>query len=164
MENKINNSVAAKTVTATTANEMTNLVESFNAKMKEQVREKFNNAVRFLEEQIRCEGQENKTVSLYSATLEYPSDYLYEWRAFACEQRKVESSVAIEFYKKNVNMFINDDAMDDYAQELAYEYGVDDIAFLTQGCRIYMENPYYDEDISKTTDASEAKVATANTW
>ena len=144
--------------------EMKKLVEPFNEMMKEQVRKRFNDAVSYLVEQIECEGQENKSVSLYSTTLEYQSDYLYEWRKFAWEQGKVESTVAIEFYRNNVDMFINYDAMDDYAQELAYEYGVDDIAFLTQGCRIYMENPYYDEDISKTTDASEAKVATANTW
>ena len=160
------NSVSGEaTVAATKVKDMNNLIESFNAKMKELVRKKFNDTVRFLEEQIRCEGQEDKSVSLYSATLEYQSDYLYEWRKFAWEQGKVESSVAIEFYRNNVDMFINDDAMDDYVEELADEYGVDDVAlFIQGGCRIYMENPYYEESISKTTDASEAKVATTNTW
>lgn len=140
---------------------MTKLVEQFNEMMKGQVRKKFNDAVNYLEEKIRCVGQKDKGVSLCSTTFDYQSDYLYEWRKFAWEQGNVEASVAIEFYRNNVDMFINYDAVDDYAQELAYEYGVD-IAFFTQGgCRIYMENPYYDKDVSKITkDVSEAKVAT----
>ena len=81
---------------------MKKLVEPFNEMMKEQVRKRFNDAVSYLVEQIECEGQENKSVSLYSTTFEYQSDYLYEWRKFAWEQGKVESTVAIEFYRKNV--------------------------------------------------------------
>jgi hypothetical protein len=128
--------------------EMKKLVVLFNKTMKEQVREKFIDTVSYLDDIIKQEGQEDKCVSLFSATLEYQSDYLNEWRRFAWEQGEVEPYFAMEFYRKNVDMFINYDAMDDYAQELAYEYGVDDIAFFTQGgCRIYMENPYYDEDV-----------------
>ena len=153
MCNTISNQMltGSTTALANTANEMKELVKSFNEKMKEQVRKKFNDSVSYLVEQIECEGQEDKGVSLCSTTFDYQSDYLYEWRKFAWEQGNVETSVAIEFYRNNVDMFINYDAMDDYAQELAYEYGVD-IAFFTQGgCRIYMENPYYDEDVSKIT-------------
>ena len=159
---EIMKSVSGEVATATTANEMNNLIESFNAKMKEQVRKKFNDTVRFLEEQIRCEGQEDKSVSLYSATLEYQSDYLYEWRKFAWEQGKVESSVAIEFYRNNVDMFINVDTMDDYVEELADEYGVDDATlFIQGGCRIYMENPYYDDNVDIVGDSEEEIVKTA---
>ena len=136
--------------------EMKKLVEPFNEMMKEQVRKRFNDAVSYLVEQIECEGQENKSVSLYSTTLEYQSDYLYEWRKFAWEQGKVESTVAIEFYRNNVDMFINYDAMDDYVEELADEYGVDDVAFFIQGgCRIYTENPYYEDGISNRPTAVE---------
>lgn len=135
---------------------MKKLVEPFNEMMKERVRKRFNDAVSYLVEQIECEGQENKSVSLYSTTLEYQSDYLYEWRKFAWEQGKVESTVAIEFYRNNVDMFINYDAMDDYVEELADEYGVDDIAFFIQGgCRIYTENPYYEDGISNRATAFE---------
>lgn len=135
---------------------MKKLVEPFNEMMKEQVRKRFNDAVSYLVEQIECEGQENKSVSLYSTTLEYQSDYLYEWRKFAWEQGKVESTVAIEFYRNNVDMFINYDAMDDYVEELADEYGVDDVAFFIQGgCRIYTENPYYEDGISNRPTAFE---------
>ena len=131
--------------------EMTKLVESFNKTMKEQVRKKFHDTVRYLVEQIKSDGQKDKSVYIFSTTLDYQSDYLYEWRKFAWEQGKVEPSIAIEFYRKNVDMFINYDAMDDYAQELADESGVDDVAFFTQGgCRIYIKNPFYDENISKT--------------
>ena len=133
---------------------MKKLVEPFNEMMKEQVRKRFNDAVSYLVEQIECEGQENKSVSLYSTTLEYQSDYLYEWRKFAWEQGKVESTVAIEFYRNNVDMFINYDAMDDYLEELADEYGVDDVAFFIQGgCRIYSENPFYEDGISNRPPA-----------
>ena len=119
--------------------EMTKLVESFNKTMKEQVRKKFHDAVRYLVEQIKSDGQKDKNVYIFSTTLDYQSDYLYEWRKFAWEQGKVEPSIAIEFYRKNVDMFINYDAMDDYTQELADESGVDDVAFFTQGgCRIYI--------------------------
>ena len=136
--------------------EMKKLVEPFNEMMKEQVRKRFNDAVNYLVEQIECDGQENKSVSLYSTTLEYQSDYLYEWRKFAWEQGKVESTVAIEFYRNNVDMFINYDAMDDYVEELADEYGVDDVAFFIQGgCRIYTENPYYEDGISNRPTAFE---------
>ena len=135
---------------------MKKLVEPFNEMMKEQVRKRFNDAVSYLVEQIECEGQENKSVSLYSTTLEYQSDYLYEWRKFAWEQGKVESTVAIDFYRNNVDMFINYDAMDDYVEELADEYGVDDVAFFIQGgCRIYTENPYYEDGISNRPTAFE---------
>ena len=112
--------------------EMKKLVEPFNEMMKEQVRKRFNDAVSYLVEQIECEGQEDKGVSLCSTTFDYQSDYLYEWRKFAWEQGNVETSVAIEFYRNNVDMFINYDAMDDYVEELADEYGVDDVAFFIQ--------------------------------
>jgi hypothetical protein len=136
--------------------EMKKLVEPFNEMMKEQVRKKFNDAVGYLVEQIRCNGQKDKGISLYSTTLEYQSDYLYEWRKFAWEQGNVESSVAIEFYRNNVDMFINYDAMDDYVEELADEYGVDDVAlFIQGGCRIYMGNPYYEEGFSNRPTAFE---------
>ena len=68
----------------------------------------------------------------------------------------VESSVAIEFYRNNVDMFINYDAMDDYVEELSDEYGVDDVAlFIQGGCRIYMGNPYYEEGVSNRPTAFE---------
>lgn len=136
--------------------EIKKFVEPFNEKMKEQVRKKFNDTVGYLVEQIRCNGQKDKGISLYSTTLEYQSDYLYEWRKFAWEQGNVESSVAIEFYRNNVDMFINYDAMDDYVEELVDEYGVDDVAlFIQGGCRIYMGNPYYEEGFSNRPTAFE---------
>lgn len=94
--------------------EMMKLVESFNKTMKEQVGKKFHDSVRYLVEQIKSNGQKDKSVYIFSTTLDYQSDYLYEWKKFAWEQGKVEPSVAIEFYRKNVDMFINYDAMDDY--------------------------------------------------
>ena len=142
--------------------EMKKLVEPFNEMMKEQVRKKFNDAVGYLVEQIRCNGQKDKGISLYSTTLEYQSDYLYEWRKFAWEQGKVESTVAIEFYRNNVDMFINYDAMDDYVEELADEYGVDDISsFYKQACKIYKDNPYYDDNVDIVGDSEEEIVKTA---
>ena len=139
---------------------MKKLVEPFNEMMKEQVRKKFNDTVGYLVEQIRCNGQKDKGISLYSTTLEYQSDYLYEWRKFAWEQGNVESSVAIEFYRNNVDMFINYDAMDDYVEELADEYGVDDVAlFIQGGCRIYMGNPYYEEGEDELIDVVKTDIA-----
>ena len=130
--------------------EMKKLVEPFNEMMKEQVRKRFNDAVSYLVEQIEYEGQENKSVSLYSATLEYQSDYPYEWRKFAWEQGTVESTVAIEFYRENAKEFINEDAMSKYVDKLVSDYSdyydIDQNEFNSTGCKVCMYNPYYDGD------------------
>ena len=86
-------------------------------------------------------------MDLFSVDFDIRYDYEEEWRKFAWEQGKVEASVAIEFYKENKEIFINGDIMEEYVRELADETGVDDISsFYMQKCKIYMDNPYFDED------------------
>ena len=150
-------------VTATTVEEMKKLVESFNEMMKEQMRDEFDTAVITLNDIVEQEGKEDKLVDHFSLGFEFLYDYEEEWRKFALEQGKMEPSIAIEFYRQNGDIFINDEVMEEYIQELADEYGVDDTAFFTQGVKIYMENPYYDEGLSDPAiTASETKVE--NKW
>lgn len=130
-------------------NEMKNLVESFNEMMKERVREEFDTAVITLNDIVEQEAKEDKLIDHFSIGFDLLYDYEEEWRRFVCEQGKMEPSIAIEFYRQNGDMFINDEVMEEYILELADEYGVDDTAFFTQGVKIYMENPYYDEGLAK---------------
>lgn len=148
--NKHNYSVSGEgAVTAATANEMKNLVKSFNEKIKEQVRDEFDTAVITLNDIVEQEGEENKCVDFFSIDFDFGCDYEAEWRKFVWEQIKMEPSVAIEFHRRNRDLFINDDAMREYVQSLADEYGVDDISsFYKQACKIYKDNPYYDEEIA----------------
>lgn len=150
MKNNSKNSVSGEgAVTAATANEMKNLVKSFNEMIKEQVREDFDTAVITLNDIVEQEGEENKCVDFFSVDFDFGYDCETKWREFVCEQVKVEASVAFEFYRKNADMFIDNDAMEAYVRDLADEYGVDDISsFSTQACTIYMDNPYYDEEIA----------------
>jgi hypothetical protein len=150
-------------VTATTVEEMKKLAESFNEMMKEQIRDEFDTAVITLNDIVEQEGKEDKLVDHFSLGFEFLYDYEEEWRKFALEQGKMEPSIAIEFYRQNGDIFINDEVMEEYIQELADEYGVDDTAFFTQGVKIYMENPYYDQGLSDPAiTASDAKVE--NKW
>ena len=130
--------------------EMTKLVESFKKTMKEQVRKKFHDTVRYLVEQIKSDGQKDKNVYIFSTTFDYQSDYLYEWRKFAWEQGKVDLSVAIEFYRKNEKEFINEDAMSKYVDKLVSDYSdyydIDHNSFNNTDCKVCMYNPYYDGD------------------
>ena len=143
MSKNFNNSVAA---TATTVNEMNKLVELFNEMIKEQVSDEFDTAVITLMDIVEEEGKEDKSSDFFDISFDLVSDYEEEWRKYACEHGKVEPSVAIEFYRQNGDMFINDGVMGEYLQELADYYCVDDMVFLAQVCKIYMDNPYYDEE------------------
>ena len=126
---KINYSVSGEgVVTATTTNEMKNLVKSFNEMIKEQVRDEFDTAVITLNDIVEQEGEENKCVDFFSIDFDFGCDYEAEWRKFVWEQIKMEPSVAIEFHRGNRDLFINDDAMEEYVRSLADEYGVDDIS------------------------------------
>ena len=125
--NKHNYSVSGEgAVTAATANEMKNLVKSFNEMIKEQVRDEFDTAVITLNDIVEQEGEENKCVDFFSIDFDFGCDYEAEWRKFVWEQIKMEPSVAIEFHRGNRDLFINDDAMEEYVRSLADEYGVDD--------------------------------------
>ena len=151
MCNTISNQMltGSTTALANTANEMKNLVKSFNEMIKEQVREDFDTAVITLDDIVEQEGEEDKCVDFFSIDFDFGYDCETKWREFVCEQVKVEASVAIEFYRKNADMFIDNDAMEAYVRDLADEYGVDDISsFSTQACTIYMDNPYYDDEIA----------------
>lgn len=161
--NKHNYSVSGEgAVTAATANEMKNLVKSFNEMIKEQVRDEFDTAVITLNDIVEQEGEENKCVDFFSIDFDFGCDYEAEWRKFVWEQIKMEPSVAIEFYRKNADMFIDNDAMEEYVQELADEYGVDDISsFYKQACKIYKDNPYYDDNVDIVGDSEEEIVKTA---
>lgn len=149
-------------VTAATANEMKNLVKSFNEKIKEQVRDEFDTAVITLNDIVEQEGEENKCVDFFSIDFDFGCDYEAEWRKFVWEQIKMEPSVAIEFHRRNRDLFINDDAMEEYVRSLADEYGVDDISsFYKQACKIYKDNPYYDDNVDIVGDSEEEIVKTA---
>ena len=147
---KINYSVSGEgVVTATTTNEMKKLVKSFNEMIKEQVRDEFDTAVITLNDIVEQEGEEDKCVDFFSIDFDFGCDYEAEWRKFVWEQIKMEPSVAIEFHRGNRDLFINDDAMEEYVRSLADEYGVDDISsFYKQACKIYKDNPYYDEEMA----------------
>ena len=125
--------------------EMKKLVKSFNEMIKEQVSDEFDTAVITLMDIVEEEGKEDKSSDFFSISFDLVSDYEEEWRKYACEHGKVEPSVAIEFYRQNGDMFINDGVMGEFIQELADEYSVDDAVFLTQECKIYMDNPCYDD-------------------
>ena len=151
MCNTISNQMltGSTTALANTANEMKNLVKSFNEMIKEQVRDEFDTAVITLNDIVEQEGEEDKCVDFFSIDFDFGCDYEAEWRKFVWEQIKMEPSVAIEFHRGNRDLFINDDAMEEYVWSLADEYGVDDISsFYKQACKIYKDNPYYDEEIA----------------
>ena len=135
-------------VAATAANEMKNLVKSFNEMMKEKVRGEFNTAVITLEDVIAEEGEEDKSVYYFSTVFDFGYDYEEEWRKFAWEQGKVELSVAIEFYRENAKEFINEDAMSEYVDKLFDDYSdcydIDKNGFNSTDCKVCMYNPYYD--------------------
>ena len=148
MDKKKNLVSGEAVVTATTANEMKNLVVSFNEMMREQIRDDFDTAVITLEDIVEEEGQEDKSIDHFSVDFDFGCDYEDKWKEFALKQVKVEPFVAIEFYRNNRDMFINDDAMEEYVRELAEEFNVDDISsFYKQECKIYKDNPYYGEDV-----------------
>ena len=151
MKQKKQNLVCGKgVVAATTANEMKNLVKSFNEMMKEQVREDFEDAVITLEDVIAEEGEEDTSVYYFSMFFDFGYDYEEEWRQFAWEQGKVESSVAIEFYRENAKEFINEDVMGEFVEELFDDYSdyydIDQNEFNSTDCKVCMYNPYYDGD------------------
>lgn len=151
MEKLFNNLVCGEgVVTATTANEMENLVKSFNEMMKEKVRDKFEDTVITLEDVIAEEGEEDKSVYYFSIVFDFGYDYEEEWRKFAWEQGKVELSVAIEFYRENAKEFINEDAMSKYVDKLVSDYSdyydIDQNEFNSTACKVCMYNPYYDGD------------------
>lgn len=147
---KINYSVSGEgVVTAITTNEMKKLVKSFNEMIKEQVRDEFDTAVITLDDIVEQEGEEDKCVDFFSIDFDFECDYEAEWRKFVWDQIKMEPSVAIEFHRGNRDLFINDDAMEEYVRSLADEYSVDDISsFYKQACKIYKDNPYYDEEMA----------------
>lgn len=147
---KINYSVSGEgVVTAITTNEMKKLVKSFNEMIKEQVRDEFDTAVITLDDIVEQEGEEDKCVDFFSIDFDFGCDYEAEWRKFVWEQIQMEPSVAIEFHRGNRDLFINDDAMEEYVRSLADEYSVDDISsFYKQACKIYKDNPYYDEEMA----------------
>ena len=138
------------TALADTANEMENLVKSFNEMMKEKVRDKFENTVITLEDVIAEEGEEDKSVYYFSIFFDFGYDYEEEWRKFAWEQGKVDLSVAIEFYRKNTKKFINEVAMSEYVDKLFDDYSdyydIDQNSFNNTDCKVCMFNPYYDGD------------------
>lgn len=138
-------------VTATTGNEMKNLVKSFNEMIMEQVRDNFEDTVINLEDIIAEEGEEDKSIYIFSSVFDFGYDYEEEWRQFAWEQGKVESSVAIEFYRENAKEFINEDVMGEFVEELFYDYSdyydIDQNEFNSTDCKVCMYNPYYDEDV-----------------
>jgi hypothetical protein len=150
------------TALANTANEMKELVKSFNEKMRKQVSDEFDTAVITLNDIVEQEGEENKCVDFFSVDFVFGYDYEAKWMEFVCKQAKVEASVAIEFYRKNADMFIDNDAMEEYVRSLADEYGVDDISsFYKQACKIYKDNPYYDDNVDIVGDSEEEIVKTA---
>ena len=164
MCNTISNQMltGSTTALANTANEMKNLVKSFNEKIKEQVREDFDTAVITLDDIVEQEGEVDKCVDFFSIDFDFGCDYEAEWRKFVWEQIKMEPSVAIEFHRGNRDLFINDDAMEEYVRSLADEYSVDDISsFYKQACKIYKDNPYYDDNVDIVGDSEEEIVKTA---
>ena len=164
MCNTISNQMltGSTTALANTANEMKNLVKSFNEMIKEQVREDFDTAVITLDDIVEQEGEEDKCVDFFSIDFDFGCDYEAEWRKFVWEQIQMEPSVAIEFHRGNRDLFINDDAMEEYVRSLADEYGVDDISsFYKQACKIYKDNPYYDDNVDIVGDSEEEIVKTA---
>lgn len=144
---KVNLVSAEGVATATAANEMKNLVKSFNEMMKEKVRGEFDTAVITLEDVIAEEGEEDKSVYYFSTVFDFGYDYEEEWRKFAWEQGKVELSVAIEFYRENAKEFINEDAMSEYVDKLFDDYSdcydIDKNGFNSTDCKVCMYNPYY---------------------
>ena len=164
MCNTISNQMltGSTTALANTVNEMKNLVKSFNEMIKEQVREDFDTAVITLDDIVEQEGEEDKCVDFFSIDFDFGCDYEAEWRKFVWEQIQMEPSVAIEFHRGNRDLFINDDAMEEYVRSLADEYGVDDISsFYKQACKIYKDNPYYDDNVDIVGDSEEEIVKTA---
>ena len=144
-------------VTATTSNMMKNLVESFNEMMKKQVKDEFAYTV-FNLEQITEDGEECKWCGRFSLVFDFGYYYESEWVNFAWKQGKVETSVAIDYYRKNRRKFITDRKMSNYVDKLIDEYGVDIRYFDYRKCKvsIYMDNPYYDEEVDMAEEIVES--------
>ena len=118
---------------------MNKLVQSFNEMMKEKVRKDFEGHIASTEEA----GIYDEELDYVCCSFDYGFDYEYEWREFAWEQDKVQPSVAVEFYRDNGEMFIDMDAMYEYVEKLADEYGVGLDDHCGGQCLICVENPYY---------------------
>ena len=127
-------------VTTTTANEMKELVESFNEMMKEKARADFNSTIETIEDFLIEHGEE--VGCMIGERFEYKYDYEDLWQNWVCGKKKVEPSAAIDYYRINSKKFINEEDMSKYLDELAKEHHVvidDD----DNGERwIYMKNPY----------------------
>jgi hypothetical protein len=119
---------------------MNKLVQSFNEMMKEKVRKDFEGHIASTEES----GIYLEDLDIVSCDFNYGFDYEYKWREFVWEQDKVQPSVAVEFYRDNGDMFIDMDAMYEYVEKLADEYGVGLDDHCVGQCLIWVENPYYD--------------------
>ena len=128
-------------VTATTANEMKELVESFNEMMKEKARADFNSTIETIEDFLIEHGEE--VGCMIGERFEYKYDYEDLWQNWVCGKKKVEPSAAIDYYRINRTKFINEKDMSKYLDELAKEHHVV-VEENDNGERwIYMKNPYY---------------------
>ena len=159
MLNTKNNSVIGEAaVAATTANEMKKLVKSFNEMMKEQVKISFEATIHSLEDIVEEKGEENKGIYYFYSVFDFGYYYDEEWSKFAFENGKVETSVAIDYYRKNRRKFITDRKMSNYVDKLIDEYGVDIRYFDYRKCKvsIYMDNPYYDEEVDMAEEIVES--------
>lgn len=141
----------------TTANVMENLVKSFNAMMKERAKEEFDFIV-FNLKQMTEDGEECKWSGSFSLVFDFGYYYESEWVKFAWKKGKVETSVAIDYYRENRRKFITDRKMSNYVDKLIDEHGVDIRYFDYRKCKvsIYMDNPYYDEEVNMAEEIAES--------
>lgn len=129
---------------------MNKLVQSFNEMMKEKVRKDFEGHIASTEEA----GIYDEELDYVCCSFDYGFDYEYEWREFAWEQDKVQPSVAVEFYRDNGEMFIDMDAMYEYVEKLADEYGVGLDDHCGGQCLIWVKNPYYVSSVLETASTT----------
>ena len=144
-----NDSVSGETaVTATTAEDMKNLVESFNEMMKKRARDDFEESVYNLEVRAQ-DAEECKWLRRFSDVFDFGYDYESEWIEFAWKQGKVGESVAIDYYRENRRKFITDRKMSNYVGKLIDGYGLNIRYFDYKRCKVsvYMDNPFYDEEV-----------------
>ena len=128
-------------VTATIANEMKELVESFNEMMKEKAKADFNSTIEIIEDFLIEHGEERGY--MIGERFEYRYDYEDLWQNWVLGKKKVEPFVAIDYYRINRKKFIDEKDMSKYLDELAKEHHVV-VEDNDNGERwIYMKNPYY---------------------
>ena len=121
------------------SNGMKNLVEDFNETMKCRVRDNFENRIEYISQYEDVTGESEDV----SGAFYYDFDYEYEWIKFAWEQAFIHPFVARGIFREHREKFINEDAMGDYVEVLADEYGVGIEEHRCEECFIWVKNPYY---------------------